>query len=35
MDDWGWPPGASVLFTVRTSLALWARVILVMSATIE
>jgi hypothetical protein len=34
MDDQRWPPGASVLFAVGSSLALWALVILVLSATI-
>lgn len=34
MERQRWPPGASVLFAVVTSLALWALVVLVLSVTI-
>jgi hypothetical protein len=33
MDEQRWPSGASVLFTVAASLALWILVLLVLSVT--
>jgi hypothetical protein len=33
MDDQGWPPGASMLFALAASLALWTVVPLVVSVT--